>query len=166
MFIFHFYILFLLFMLSMFIAVKICLKWRNIILHPLYVDSKKKWFKWTYLQNRKRLTDLENELMVAQGEEIVKEFGSFRDTLIYSKWITNKDLLYSTWNSTQSHMTAWMGEGFGGQWVHVYVCLSPCVCVFSVASNCLQPHGLSSSRVLCPWNFPGKNIGVSCHAIL
>ena len=50
--------------------------------------------------------------MVAQGEEIVKEFGSLRDTLIYSKWITNKDLLYSTWNSTQCHMPAWMGEGF------------------------------------------------------
>ena len=60
----------------MFIAVQICLKWRNIILHPLYVDSKKKRFKWTYLQIRKRLTDLENELMVAQGEEIVKEFGT------------------------------------------------------------------------------------------
>ena len=27
---------------------------------------KKKLYKWTYLQNRKRLTDLENELMVAE----------------------------------------------------------------------------------------------------
>ena len=40
---------------------------RNIIWHPLYVESKKKWYKWTYLQNWKRLTDLENELMVAGG---------------------------------------------------------------------------------------------------
>ena len=40
---------------------------RNIIWHPLHVESKKKWYKWTYLQNRKRLTDLENELMVAGG---------------------------------------------------------------------------------------------------
>ena len=23
-----------------------------------YVDSKKKWYRWTYSQNRKRLTDL------------------------------------------------------------------------------------------------------------
>ena len=30
------------------------------------MESKKKWQKWTYLQNRKRLTDLENELMVAR----------------------------------------------------------------------------------------------------
>ena len=27
--------------------------------HPLYVASKKKWYKWTYLQNRKWFTDLE-----------------------------------------------------------------------------------------------------------
>ena len=37
---------------------------RNIIWHPLYVRSNKKWYKWTYLQNRTRLTDLENRLMV------------------------------------------------------------------------------------------------------
>ena len=30
-------------------------------------------------------------------------------TLLYSKWITNKDLLYHTWNSTQCFMPAWMG---------------------------------------------------------
>ena len=40
---------------------------KNIVWHPLYVESKKKWYKWIYLQNRKRLTDLENELMVAGG---------------------------------------------------------------------------------------------------
>ena len=27
--------------------------------------SKKIWYKWTYLQNKNRLTDLENEFMVA-----------------------------------------------------------------------------------------------------
>ena len=28
----------------------------------------KKWYKWTYLWNRNKLTDLENELMVTKGE--------------------------------------------------------------------------------------------------
>ena len=28
----------------------------------------KKWYKWTYLQNRNRLTDIENKLMVTKGE--------------------------------------------------------------------------------------------------
>ena len=41
----------------------------------------------------------ENELMVAGGEGIVREFGKIMYTLLYSKWITNKDLLYSTRNS-------------------------------------------------------------------
>ena len=33
----------------------------------LYMESKK-WYKWTYLQNRKRLTDMENKFMVTKGE--------------------------------------------------------------------------------------------------
>jgi len=43
-------------------------------------------------------------------------------TLLYLKWITNKDRgLYSTGNSAQCDVTAWMGEEFGGEWIHVYV---------------------------------------------
>ena len=103
-------------------------------------------------------------LLFLFGTSLLFHVQFFRDTLIYSKWITNKDLLYSTWNSTQCHMPAWMVEGFRGEWIHVYVCLSPCVCVFSVVSDCLQPHGLQSSRLLCPWNFPGKNTGVGYYA--
>ena len=38
-----------------------------------------------------------------------------------------------------------------------------CVCACSVVSNSLQPHGLQPTRLLCPWNFPGKNTGASCH---
>ena len=30
----------------------------------------------------------------------------------------------------------------------------------------LQPHGLQSTRLLCPWNSPGKNTGVGCCALL
>ena len=36
----------------------------------------------------------------------------------------------------------------------------------SVASDSLQPHGPQPTRVLCPWDFPGKNTGVGCHALL
>ena len=36
----------------------------------------------------------------------------------------------------------------------------------SVASNPLQPHGLQPTRLLCPWDSPGKNTGVACHALL
>ena len=30
----------------------------------------------------------------------------------------------------------------------------------------LWPHGLGPTRLLCPWNFPGKNPGVGCHSLL
>ena len=46
---------------------------------------------------------------------IVRESGTFMYTLLYSKWMTNKDLLYSTWNSTQCYVAAWLGGGFGGK---------------------------------------------------
>ena len=32
-----------------------------------------------------------------------------------------------------------------------------------VMSDSLQLHGLWLARLLCPWNSPGKNPGVSCH---
>ena len=41
------------------------------------------------------------------------------------------------------------------------------VCVScSVVSGSLQPHGLRPTRLLCPWNSPGKNTGVGCHFLL
>ena len=32
-------------------------------------------------------------------------------------------------------------------------------------SDCLQPQA-KSARLLCPWDFPGKNPGVGCHFLL
>ena len=43
-----------------------------------------------------------------------------RYALLYLKWITHKDLLYSTGNSVQCYVSAW----FGGEWIHVYIGLS------------------------------------------
>ena len=47
-----------------------------------------------------RLLDLENEFIVTReegwGEGIVREFGIDMYTLLYLKWITNKDLLFSS----------------------------------------------------------------------
>ena len=44
-------------------------------------------------------------------------------------------------------------------------CQVLCVCsVVSVMSNSVLPCGLKLSRLLCPWDSPGKNIGVGRHA--
>ena len=47
-------------------------------------------------------------------------------------------------------------------------CVCVCLCVCSIAQLCstLKSHGLGPTRLLCPWNFPGKNIGMGCHFFL
>ena len=37
---------------------------------------------------------------------------------------------------------------------------------YSVVSDSLRPHGLEPTRLLCPWNFPGKSTGVGCRFLL
>ena len=41
-----------------------------------------------------------------------------------------------------------------------------CVCAHSVLSSSLQPHRPQPTRLLCPWDFPGKNTGAGCHFLL
>ena len=40
-----------------------------------------------------------------------------------------------------------------------------CLSLLSLSAS-LRPHGMQSTRLLCPWNFPGKNTGVGCHFLL
>ena len=35
-----------------------------------------------------------------------------------------------------------------------------------VMSNSQRPHGLQPTRLLHPWDFPGKSTGVGCHCLL
>ena len=70
-------------------------------------------------------------------------FGKVMDTLLYLKWITNKILLYSTWNSAQWYVPAWMGGRFGGRMLLLFR--------HSVVSDSLWPHGLQHVRLYCPW---------------
>ena len=44
---------------------------------------------------------------------------------------------------------------------HMRACSVP-----SLMSSSLWPHGLYPTRLLCPWDFPGKNTGVGYHALL
>ena len=55
------------------------------------------------LQNRNRLIDTENRLVVAKAEEMWEgmdwKFGISSCKLVYREWINNKVLLYSTGKS-------------------------------------------------------------------
>ena len=52
----------------------------------------------------------------------------------------------------------------------ITTCWGGCVCVcvlsHSVVSDSLQPHGLKSARLLCPWNFPGKITGIEPRSLM
>ena len=44
--------------------------------------------------------------------------------------------------------------------------ISMCMLSHYVMSDSLWLHGLQPVRLLCPWDFPGKNTGVCCHVLL
>ena len=53
----------------------------------------------------------------------------------------------------------------GGQ---LFLFIDRHVSVLLVAQSCptLCDHGLKPTRLLCPWDFPGKDTGVGCHFLL
>ena len=65
------------------------------------------------LTRQKETHRLRKQTYGCWGEGIVRDFGKVMYTLLYSKWITNKNLLYSTWNSAQYYVVIWMGVGVG-----------------------------------------------------
>ena len=46
---------------------------RQIFYDIAYIWNLKKWYKWTYIQNTNRLTDIENKLIVTNREVGVKD---------------------------------------------------------------------------------------------
>ena len=45
-------------------------------------------------------------------------------------------------------------------------CTHTYTCACAIVSESLQPPGLQSTRLLCLWDSPGKNMEVGCHALL
>ena len=60
-----------------------------------------------------RLTDLET--YGCWGEGIVRDFGKVMYTLLYLKWITNKNLPYIACGTLLNVMCHLDGRGFGGE---------------------------------------------------
>ena len=81
---------------------------------PAVSPSKSVWvaqaWKITRKKHRKLIT---GEALGCQTWQI-KSF-SYLYALLYLKWITNKDLLYTTWNSGQCYVTVWMGGNLAGR---------------------------------------------------
>ena len=52
------------------------------------------------------------------------------------QYFTGRDLLCSTWNTAQCCVSAWMGGGFMGKWIHLYVGLSPITVHLRLPQHC------------------------------
>ena len=89
------------------------------------MESKKNDTKRTYLQNRSRLTDIENKTNYGYQRGrwggINWEFGINRYTLLYMKQINNKNLLYSTGNYIQYLVITYKGKESEKEYIFMYV---------------------------------------------
>ena len=67
------------------------------------------------------------------------------------KWVSNPSSL------SERQCCYWLGV-----WLQEQIALA------LVAQSCptLRPHGLQPTRLLCLWDFPGKDTGVGCHFLL
>ena len=84
---------------------------RNYI-HPLYVESKKKWYKRTCFKTQR--DSQKTNLWLLGVEWLVRDFGMDMYVLLHLKWITNKHLLCNMWNSVQCYVPTGIERRFGG----------------------------------------------------
>ena len=86
------------------------------------------------LKDRHRLTDLENELIVAEGkrwEEQRREFGTDVYTLLHLKWKTNKGQ-----RTLPNVMWQPRWEGVWEEQIHVYMQPSPFAIHLKLSQHC------------------------------
>ena len=70
-------------------------------------------------------------------------------TLLHLKWITNKDLLYSSGDSAQGHVAAWVGGEFGGEWLLAKsLCCPPeTITILSIGYTPIQNKKLKKKKI-------------------
>ena len=118
--------------LEIIILIKVSQRKTNTMWYHLYVESKI-WHKWTYPQNRNTLTDIQNRLVVVKGEREMREFRISRCEPLYTEWLNNELLLYSTGNYIQYPMINHNGKEYFKN-VSIYICVTGshcCVAKFS-----------------------------------
>ena len=101
--------------------------------------------------------------------------SSFLSEMYFAKLSPRVYFVFSFWCLSQSkfnkiqprafymdrHPFAVVFKGFITKCDIVHMCQVP-----SVVSHSVRPCGLQHARPLCPWDSPGKNTWVGCHALL
>ena len=96
---------------------------------------------------------------------------NFRGIIIANKqtnkqksWILNTKITFPEFQCFHQQVCVYVHT-----YIHIteYVCILRTACqVASVVSDSVRPHGLQPTRLLHPWDSPGKNTGVGCHFLL
>ena len=73
---------------------------------PTVKTAGTKWYKFSGEKQQKRVREITVWSLEGQWGGIARELGMDKYTLLYFKWIANKDLLHSTWNSAQCYVVA------------------------------------------------------------
>ena len=94
--------------------------------------------------------DLENYVMRWELYIGISLDSFFSFLNAYTFWIENNGLNERACFGESRELAMTSGFAFN--------CLS-----IIVMSDSLRPHGLLPDRLLCLWNFPGKNTGMGCH---
>ena len=114
-------------------------------------------------------------------DPLEKEMATYSSILAWRiPWMEESGRLQSTGSQRVRHDWATSLHFTSARNDSLQVCLSPtpskqlyllllgCSGGGLATKSCpsLWCHGLQSTRLLCPWVFPGKNAGVGCHSLL
>ena len=95
----------------------------------------------------------------SRGEGINKEDGINIYTLLYIKYITNKDLLYSTGNYTQYFVITYKRKESEKEYTHT--CLNRCAVHPKLTQHCKSTTPQFKKKKKKVWKNPSKNDSVS-----
>ena len=116
-----------------------------------FIASLNEWTRAIYIFNS-CVYILINMNIYIQDKNLSKNRNGWimKNHFIYTVWIHIKKTVHFLYINIYTYTAC------------VCVCMCVCVCawMYSVMCNSLQAHGLQPTKLLCPWNFPGKNTGV------
>ena len=131
-----------------------------------YIWNQEKWYSWTYFHGRNGDLDIENGLVdtLAEEESVTNGESSIDMCtlllLLLSRFsrvrlcVTPQTAAHETPPSLGlSRQEHWSGLPFPSPMHESEKWKWSC----SVVSNPEQPHGLQPTRLLLPWDFPGKS---------
>ena len=96
--------------------------------------------------------------------EIYSIILTFKNSLVhmFKKLKQSSRIVAYPYNLTSSY-----SEVYGVFSFHQLKIVPYCCClVVNLCSTLLPPQGLQPTKLLCPWAFRGKNIGIGCHFLL